>query len=96
LESGEGGASIGKESSKGEASKDIVQMVEHLQSSFNSLESNEVEKENPKVVNIPKKPIKASKQTKRAKEALGLGGSSSPNGLGSPDNERGVGGEIAT
>jgi hypothetical protein len=69
-ESGEGGASILRESSKGEASKDIIKMVEHLQSSFDSSKLNEEEEENLKVVNIPKKPIKASKWTKIAKEAL--------------------------
>jgi hypothetical protein len=70
LESGEGGAYTRKESSKGEAFKDIVQVVEQFQSCSNSLESNEKGKENPEVVNILKKPIKASKQTKRTKEAL--------------------------
>jgi hypothetical protein len=59
--SGQGKASIGKESSKGEASKDTIQVVEQLRSSYNSLKSNEEEKENSKVINIPKKPIKASK-----------------------------------
>lgn len=69
LESGEGGAYTRKESSKGEAFKDIVQVVEQFQSCSNSLESNEKEEENPEVVNIPKKPIKVSKWTKGTKEA---------------------------
>jgi hypothetical protein len=47
--------------------------VEQLGSTFDSSKSNEKEKENLKVVNIPKKPIKASKwmeESKRAQEAL--------------------------
>jgi hypothetical protein len=60
-ESGEGRAYTKKESSKGEAFKDTVQVVEQFQSSFDSLESSEEEEKNPKVVNILKKPIKASK-----------------------------------
>jgi hypothetical protein len=67
--SGEGRASISKEFSKGEASKDTIQMVKQLQSSYNSLKSNEEEKENSKVINIPKKPIKASKQMEEPKKA---------------------------
>ncbi len=69
LESGEGRAYTRKESSKGEAFKNIVQVVEQFQYCSNSLESNEKEEENSEVVNIPKKPIRASKQMKRTKEA---------------------------
>ncbi len=58
-----------KESSKGEASKVTVCVVEQLRSSFDSLKLSEEEKENPKVVNILKKPIKASKQTEEPKKA---------------------------
>ncbi|CAK9272386.1 unnamed protein product [Sphagnum jensenii] len=60
--SGEGGASIEKESSKGEASKDNVQVVEQFISTSNSSKSNEGEEENLDKVNIPKKPNKVLKQ----------------------------------
>lgn len=52
-ESGEIGASTWKESWKREASKDNIQVVEQLWSSFDSLESSEEEEKNPKAVNIP-------------------------------------------
>ncbi len=71
--SGEGGASTKKEASKGKSSKDNIQVVEQFGSTSNSLKSNEEEKENPKVVNIPKKSIKASKwmeKSRGAQEAL--------------------------
>jgi hypothetical protein len=58
---GEGYALIEKESSKGEAPKDIVQVVEQVQSSFDSTNSKEDEEKNPKCVNIMKKPIKMSR-----------------------------------
>jgi hypothetical protein len=47
--------------------------VEQLGSTFDSSKSSEEEEENPKVVNIPKKPIKVSKRMeefKGAQEAL--------------------------
>ncbi len=61
LGNGERWASIKKESSKGEASKDTIQVVEQIQSSFDSSDSNEEEEENLGHVNISKKPIKMSK-----------------------------------
>jgi hypothetical protein len=45
--SGEGGASTEKEYSKGEASKDNIQMVEQLRSTSDSSELSEEEEENP-------------------------------------------------
>jgi hypothetical protein len=61
LESGEKGASTRKECSKGEASKDNVQVVEQLRSTFNSSESSEKEEKNLEIVNNLKKSIKISK-----------------------------------
>ncbi|CAM6018275.1 unnamed protein product [Sphagnum balticum] len=61
LGNGERWASIKKESSKGEASKDTIQVVEQVQSSFDSSYSNEEEEENLGHVNILKKPINVSK-----------------------------------
>jgi len=93
--SGEGRALTRKEFSKKEASKDSVQVVEQLQSFSNSLESSKEEEENPKVVNILKKPIKVSKWTKeskRAREALELS-SSNLNSLRSPSSKRNLGNE---
>ncbi len=69
--SGEGGASTKKEASKGKSSKDNIQVVEQFGSTSNSLKSNEEEKENLKVVNIPKKSIKASKWMEKSKRAQG-------------------------
>ncbi len=73
LESREGRASTEKEASKKKASKDNIQVVKQLRSASNFSKSNEMEEENLKVVNIPKKPIKVSKRmekSKRAQEAL--------------------------
>jgi hypothetical protein len=61
LESGEKGASTRKECSKGEASKDSVQVVEQLRSTFGSSKSSEEEEENLEIANISKKLIKISK-----------------------------------
>jgi len=69
----EGGASIEKESSKGEASKDDIQVVEQLGFTSNFSESSKEDKENLEAVNILKKPIKVLKQmdeSRRAQEAL--------------------------
>jgi hypothetical protein len=44
-------------------------VVEQLLSSFDSLKLSEEEKENLKVVNISKKPIKVSKRTEEPKKA---------------------------
>ncbi len=71
----DGGASIENESSKQEASKDEVHLVEQVRSSSDSLDLSEEEEENPKHTNIPKKPImnkwseKQAKEAKRVKEA---------------------------
>ncbi len=67
--SGERGALTEKESSKGKASKDNVQVVEQFGSTFNSLESIKNEEENLEAVNISKKPMKALKWTKESKRA---------------------------
>lgn len=55
------GASTEKEFSKGKAFKDNLHVVEQVRSSFEFLDSNEEEEENPKYVNIMKKLIKTSK-----------------------------------
>ncbi|CAK9195289.1 unnamed protein product [Sphagnum troendelagicum] len=68
--SGEKGASIVKESSKREAAKDTIQVVEQLRYYSNSLESSKEENKNREVVNISKKPIKESKWMERAQKAL--------------------------
>ncbi len=57
----DGGASIEKEFSKGEASKDNIQVVEQLGSTSNFSKSNKEEEENLEAVNILKKPIKVLK-----------------------------------
>lgn len=69
-ESEEKGASIGKESSKTEASKDTIQVVEQLRYYSDSLDSRKEENKNLEIVNISKKPIKESKWMERAQKAL--------------------------
>jgi len=63
----EGWALPEKESSKGEASKDNVQVVEQFGSTFDYSKLNE--KENSEAINILKKPIKASKWMEESKRA---------------------------
>jgi hypothetical protein len=60
-ESGEKEASIRKESSKTEASKDTIQVVEQLRYYSDSLELSKEENKNLEDVNISKKLIKESK-----------------------------------
>jgi hypothetical protein len=58
--------------------------VEQLGSTFDSSKSNEKEKENLEVVNIPKKPIKASKWMEESKS---FGGSRSSSSKIGPESE---------
>jgi hypothetical protein len=69
-ESGEKEASIRKESSKTEASKDTIQVVEQLRYYSDSLELSKEENKNLEDVNISKKLIKESKWMERAQKAL--------------------------
>ncbi|CAM6019887.1 unnamed protein product [Sphagnum balticum] len=88
LGSGEKGASTRKECSKGEASKDSVQVVEQLWSTFGSSESSEEEEENLEIVSILKKPIKDFKVNKRVqKNPRGFRGSSNSKNPSGPRSE---------
>jgi hypothetical protein len=69
----DGGASTKNESSKWEASKDEIHLVEQVWSSSDSLDSSKEEEENSEHTSILKKPIMNKWSEKQAEEAQKAG-----------------------